>query len=86
MIKIVTSTNKNKKYMVLRTNRPAIHFGSTTNEHYYDKIGKYSHLDHNDPIRRKSYLSRSAGIKNKAGQLTKNNPNYANYWSRKYLW
>ena len=60
MIKIVTSTNKNKKYMVLRTNRPV--------------------------VRRKSYLSRSAGIKNKAGELTKNNPNYANYWSRKYLW
>ena len=28
----------------------------------------------------------SGGIKNKAGQLTKNDKNSANYWSRKILW
>jgi len=35
---------------------------------------------------RKSYLARSAGIKNKQGKLTKNDKNSANYWSRKVLW
>tara|TARA_R110001592_G_scaffold97883_1_gene279975 strand:+ start:662 stop:922 length:261 start_codon:yes stop_codon:yes gene_type:complete len=86
MMKIIKSTNKTKKYMVLRKGKKTIHFGSASNQQFFDKLGKYRHLDHNDPIRRKSYLSRSAGIKNKAGELTKDNPAYANYWSRKYLW
>ena len=34
---------------------------------------------------RKSYLARSAGIRDKQGKLTKNNKNTANYWSRK-MW
>jgi len=34
----------------------------------------------------KSYLARSAGIRNKAGKLTKNDRNSANYWSRKVNW
>jgi hypothetical protein len=32
---------------------------------------------------RKSYLARSAGIRNKQGKLTKNDKNSANYWSRR---
>ena len=35
---------------------------------------------------RKSYLARSAGIRNKEGKLTKNDRNSANYWARKVLW
>ena len=35
---------------------------------------------------RKSYLARSAGIKNKSGGLTKNDKFSANYWARKDLW
>ena len=34
----------------------------------------------------KSYLARSGGIRNKAGKLTKNDKNSANYWSRKINW
>ena len=34
----------------------------------------------------KSYLARSAGIRNKAGKLTANDKNSANYWSRKINW
>ena len=34
----------------------------------------------------KSYLARSAGIKNKEGKLTKDDKNSANYWSRKINW
>lgn len=41
---------------------------------------------HKDEKRRKSYLSRSAGIRNKEGKLTANDKNSANYWSRKVLW
>jgi len=32
---------------------------------------------------RKSYLARSAKIRDKKGRLTKNNKNSANYWSRR---
>ena len=86
MMKIIKSTNKNKKYMVIRNKKPTIHFGSASNQQFFDKLGKYRHLDHKDPKKRKSYLTRSAGITNKAGELTKDNPAYANYWSRRYLW
>ena len=34
----------------------------------------------------KSYLARSAGIRDKSGKLTANNKNSANYWSRKINW
>ena len=41
---------------------------------------------HKDSERRKSYLSRSAGIRNKEGKLTKDDKNSSNYWSRTVLW
>ena len=41
---------------------------------------------HKDPARRKNYLARSGGIRNKAGKLTANDKNSANYWSRKINW
>ena len=34
----------------------------------------------------KSYLARSGGIKNKAGQLTKDLKSSPNFWSREVLW
>lgn len=41
---------------------------------------------HKDPERRKNYLARSAGIKNKSGQPTKDDVFSANHWARKVLW
>lgn len=41
---------------------------------------------HKDPKRRKNYLARSGGIRNKSGALTKNDIFSANYWARKVLW
>ena len=35
---------------------------------------------------RKNYLTRSAGIRNKAGKLTAKDKFSANYWARKTLW
>ena len=74
------SSNKKKKGMeyVLKENRKRlIHFGDSSMEDY---------RQHKDPKRRKNYLSRSAGIRDKYGNLTKNNKNSANYYSRKWLW
>jgi len=57
-----------------------------------DKIVYFGHRDyedftqHGDLKRRRSYLRRSAGIRNWRGQLTKDDPRSANYWSRRVLW
>lgn len=48
--------------------------------------GMQDYRQHKDKKRRASYLARSGGIKDKNGNLTKNNKNTANYWSRKVLW
>lgn len=48
--------------------------------------GMEDFTQHNDPDRRKNYLARSAGIRDKDGKLTKDNPFSANYWARKVLW
>jgi len=75
----VPSTRKDKKYMVIVVNPKTkrlktIHFGQKGYKHNYS------------PIARKKYLARSAGIRNKRGQLTKDNKLSANYWARRILW
>ncbi len=77
----VPSTSKTKKMMVLATKtiqgkRKAklIHFGARGYGHNYSEKAK------------KSYLARSANIRNKAGVLTRTDRWSANYWARKILW
>ena len=48
--------------------------------------GMEDFTQHKDPERRKNYLARSAGIKNKSGQPTKDDVFSANHWARKVLW
>lgn len=53
------------------------------------KLIRYGHRDygHNiSPERKKNYLRRSAGIRNKSGELTMNDKFSANYWARRDLW
>jgi len=73
---IKVSTRKNNKFMVLVKDK-WIHFG---HKDYQD------FLDHKDPIRRKSYLARSKGIRDKSGKLTYKNKQFANFWSINLLW
>jgi len=83
------STRNNKKYSVyvIKDNkRKLIHFGDTRYQQFKDKIGIYKQLDHGDPVRRKSYLARSKGIKNKQGELTWKDRTSPNYYSVRYLW
>lgn len=78
--KPVKSTKSGKKGMVYinrNGKKSLIHFGDASMKDF---------TQHKDPERRKSYLARSGGITDKSGKLTKNNPNSANYYSRKYLW
>ena len=80
LYKPVHSSNLKKKGMVYVMKNGAkrlIHFGDASMKDF---------TQHKDPARRKNYLARSGGIKNKAGQLTKNDKNSANYWSRKINW
>ena len=75
-----TSTKSGKKgmvYVMKGGQKRLIHFGDANMQDF---------RQHKDPKRRKSYLSRSAGIRNKQGKLTAKDRNSANYWSRKILW
>lgn len=83
------SSAKNKKYSVYVMKdgkKKLINFGDVRYQHYKDKIGKFSRLDHGDKDRRKSYLARAKGIKNKAGQLTWKDKTSPNYFSIRFLW
>jgi hypothetical protein len=52
----------------------------------YGLRGMEDFTQHKDPKRRANYLSRSGGIRNKSGQLTKDDKFSANHWARKDLW
>lgn len=84
------SKAKNKKYSVrIKTDEgktKLIHFGDSRMQQFKDKLGHYSDLDHGDKERRRRYLARAKGIKDKNGNLTWKNKNSANYYSIKYLW
>lgn len=78
--KVYPSTRPGKKKMVfvVRGNKSKlIHFGDKNMKDF---------TQHGSEKRRKSFLARSGGIRNKSGQLTKNDPFSSNYWSRRVLW
>lgn len=80
LYKPMKSTRKGKKgmvYVMKNGSKRLIHFGDSSMSDM---------TKHKDPARQKSYLARSGGIRNKAGKLTKNDKNSANYWSRKVNW
>lgn len=80
---ILKSERKNKKLKVFV--KRWIHFGDTRYQHYKDKTGIWSELDHNDPERRRRYLARASKIKSR-GKLTAKNKNSPNFWSINILW
>jgi len=68
---------KKSVYIMKDGKKRLIHFGDSNMQDF---------TQHGDEKRRKSYLARSAGIKDKNGNLTKDDKNSKNYWSRKILW
>lgn len=48
--------------------------------------GMQDYTQHKDEKRRKSYLARAKGIRDKQGNLTYKNKNSANYWAIRKLW
>ncbi len=79
------STRKDKKLMTIVDGK-RVHFGNPNYQHFKDKTGIWKKLDHNDAERRKNYLSRASGIKNKQGKLTKDIPSSPNYHAIRILW
>jgi len=81
LYKPVKSSKAGKKGMVyVKSNsggKKLIHFGDS-------KMSDFT--KHKDSARRKNYLERSGGIRDKSGKLTANNKNSANYWARTVLW
>lgn len=74
------STAKHKKfsvYVLKDGKKKLIHFGDTRYQDY---------TQHKDETRRKSYLARAKGIRDKNGRLTWKDKNTANYWAVKKLW
>jgi hypothetical protein len=82
------STRKGKKYMVKTPSGKWVHFGSSDMQQFKDStgLGLYTHKNHNDTERRRKYLARAKGIKNKKGELTYRDKESANYYSIKFLW
>lgn len=75
--KPISSDKKDKKMMVLAKKGDQVklvHFGQKGYQHNYS------------PEAKQNYLTRSAGIRNKSGELTKDDPFSPNYWARKVLW
>ena len=68
---------KVKIYIPTTNKDKIIYFGASDYEDF---------TQHKDSNRKKNYLTRSAGIKDKKGNLTKNNYTSPNFWSRRYLW
>lgn len=84
------SKAKDKKYSVyvMRDGgKKLIHFGQKNMQHYKDNVlGVYKNLDHGDKERRRLYRARASKIRDKAGNLTVNDKNTANYWAYHGLW
>ena len=77
--KIYPSTRKDKKYMVFVINPKTkrlkrIHFGDKNSRQNISKE------------QWKKFMKRSNSLTDGKGRKTKNNPLFANYWSRRFLW
>jgi hypothetical protein len=71
------SRRKNKKYDVFKNGKYITSFGDKNYQQFKDKIGLYSHLNHNDENRRRLYYARH---KLKAEKES------AKWFSHRYLW
>jgi hypothetical protein len=76
---------KNYKYTAIIKDKK-VNFGDKRYEHYHDKIGLYSHLDHNDKKRRASYRKRHSAILTKDGKKAISIKYSPAWFSYKYLW
>lgn len=76
---VKVSTRKNKKYDIFKNGKYLLSFGDSRYQHYKDKLGHYSNLDHNDEERLRKFRERF-------GSKDFSNPDKALFWSWYYLW
>jgi hypothetical protein len=80
-------SDKIGKKLFTIVNDKKIYFGDTNYQHYYDKTGLLSKsTNHLDKKRQEAYFKRASKIKDKAGNLTANDPNSPNYHSLRIIW
>ena len=77
LIEFKPSTRKNKKYDAFHKGEYITSFGDKRYQHYFDKLGYYSYLNHYDEKRRANYYKRH----------NKDYEKYsADWFSKKFLW
>lgn len=74
---IAPSRVKNKKYDAYKDGRYITSFGALSYQHYHDKIGYYSRLNHGDSERKRRYFLRH-------GKEAKKDS--SKYFSHTFLW
>ena len=74
---VFKSDKPEKKYFAIVRGKK-VYFGDTAYEHFFDKLGIWSSLNHNDPERRRLYLARTAS--------QKKIPGTAAWFAREVLW
>lgn len=80
------SDKKNKKLYTI-VDKKEVHFGDTRYQHFKDATGLLpKSQNHLDEKRKTSYIARGSKIKDKAGNLTANDPTSANYHALRILW
>jgi hypothetical protein len=80
-------SNKPEKKLMTNINNKWIYFGQNPFQHFKDKTGLLPiELNHLDKERQRKYLNRSRGIRNKEGELTKDDPMSPNYHAIRILW
>ena len=80
------------KYTAVLSSGKRVYFGDRRYEHYKDSVpkslggGRWSHLDHRDPERRRRYRARHAGVKTKNGRAAYKIQFTPAWFSYYYLW
>jgi hypothetical protein len=82
--------DRNYKYKVIITmkngSKKVVQFGDKRYQQYKDRIGLYTHLDHNNPVRRRRYRIRHGEIKLKDGRRAINVKYSPAWFSWHFLW
>lgn len=91
-IKFIVPKYGTKKYTAILPDGEHVSFGHRDYQHYKDSVpvdqggGQWSHLDHLDNVRRKSYRARHGGLRCKDGRLCINIEYTPAWFAYHFLW
>lgn len=87
-----TKGPKGKKYTAHMPNGNKVHFGSSSYEHFEDRVppklggGIWEHKDHYDKKRRKNYRARHSKIRTRDGSFAYQKKFSSSWFSFYFLW